>query len=110
MSALNDLYVDGEIAGWIGYYEGRICTFMFDKESVDIFLENTKPCGQVRPVFTTPKIPKRECVDFCRLHEVNQELLKTMRQLACLGNGDKYGNSDGNIIARAAIAKAEVTK
>jgi len=42
-----------------------------------------------------------------RLHEVNQELLKTMRQLACLGNGDKYGNSDGNIIAQAAIAKAE---
>jgi hypothetical protein len=58
VSALNDLYVDGEIAGWIGYYEGKICTFMFKQETVDQFLDNTKPCGQVRPVFTTPKIPK----------------------------------------------------
>ena len=41
-----------------------------------------------------------------RLHEVNQELLKTMRQLACLGNGDNYGNSDGNIIAQVALNKA----
>ena len=41
-----------------------------------------------------------------RLHEVNAELLKTMRQLACLGNGNSYGNSDGNVIAQAAIAKA----
>lgn len=36
------------------------------------------------------------------------ELLATMHKIACLGNGDKYGNSDGNIIAQAAIAKCEV--
>ena len=41
-----------------------------------------------------------------RLHEVNEDLLKTMRQLACLGNGDQYGNSDGNIIAQVALNKA----
>lgn len=41
-----------------------------------------------------------------RLHEVSEELLKTMRQLACLGNGDQYGNSDGNIIAQVALNKA----
>jgi hypothetical protein len=41
-----------------------------------------------------------------RLHEVNEDLLKTMRQLACLGNGDRYGNSDGNIIAQVALNKA----
>lgn len=41
-----------------------------------------------------------------RLHEVNEELLKTMRRLACLGNGDNYGNSDGNIIAQVALNKA----
>ena len=41
-----------------------------------------------------------------RLHEVNEELLKTMRQLACLGMGDRYGNSDGNIIAQVALYKA----
>lgn len=85
MNALNDLYVDGEIAGWIGYYEGKVCTFMFDQESVDQFMKNTKPSGQVRPVFTTPKIPKpwqgltdeeindfdkklRDNGDYCSLH------------------------------------------
>ena len=41
-----------------------------------------------------------------RLHEVNQELLATMEKLACLGNGNAHGNSIGNDIAIAAIAKA----
>lgn len=40
------------------------------------------------------------------LREVNEGLLLTMRQLACLGNGDQYGNSDGNIIAQVALNKA----
>jgi hypothetical protein len=42
-----------------------------------------------------------------RLHEVNQELLAALEKLARLGNGEHYGNSDGNMIARAAIAKGE---
>ena len=41
-----------------------------------------------------------------RLHELNQELLAALEKLARLGNGDHFGNSDGNMIARAAIAKA----
>lgn len=44
--------------------------------------------------------------DHKRLSEVNEGLLKTMRQLACLGNGDQYGNSNGNIIAQVALNKA----
>jgi len=42
-----------------------------------------------------------------RLHAVNQELLVALEKLARLGNGEHYGNSDGNMIARAAIAKGE---
>ena len=42
-----------------------------------------------------------------RLHAVNAELLATLEKLARLGNGEHYGNSEGNMIARAAIAKAE---
>jgi len=42
-----------------------------------------------------------------RLHEVNTELLAALEKLARLGNGEHYGNSDGNMIARAAIAKGE---
>ena len=41
-----------------------------------------------------------------RLHALNQELLAALEKLARLGNGDHFGNSDGNMIARAAIAKA----
>lgn len=29
--------------------------------------------------------------------------------LACLGNGDRYGNSEGNAIARAALAEGEAS-
>ena len=43
-----------------------------------------------------------------RLHEVNLELLAALEKLARLGNGEHYGNSDGNMIARAAIAKGEL--
>ena len=42
-----------------------------------------------------------------RLHEVNAELLEALEKLARLGNGERYGNSEGNVIARTAIAKAE---
>lgn len=41
-----------------------------------------------------------------RLYDVNQELLGALEKLARLGNGEHYGNSVGNMIARAAIAKA----
>ena len=44
-----------------------------------------------------------------RLHEVNTELLETLEKLARLGNGERYGNSEGNVIARAAIDKAKRT-
>ena len=51
----------------------------------------------------------RELIAAARLQgeRVNQELLEALHKLACLGNGDKYGNSIGNEIARAAIAAAE---
>ena len=42
-----------------------------------------------------------------RLHAVNQELVAALQKLACLGNGDRYGNSDGNCIAQAALANAQ---
>jgi hypothetical protein len=37
-----------------------------------------------------------------RLHEVNAELLEALEKLARLGNGERYGNSEGNVIARRA--------
>ena len=40
-----------------------------------------------------------------RLHESNQELLAALEKLARLGNGERYGNSEGNVIAQAAVIK-----
>ncbi len=48
----------------------------------------------------------RAAAELRRLHGVNVELLAALEKLARLGNGDHFGNSDGNMIARAAIAKA----
>jgi hypothetical protein len=46
-----------------------------------------------------------EAADF-RLMAAAPDLLEALEKLARLGNGEHYGNSDGNMIARAAIAKA----
>ena len=54
-----------------------------------------------------PKSGKEAAAELRRLHESNQELLAALEKLARLGNGDRYGNSEGNTIARAAINKAE---
>jgi hypothetical protein len=49
----------------------------------------------------------RQHAEIERLQSVNAGLLEALKKLACLGNGDKYGNSDGNCIAIEAIKKAE---
>ena len=38
------------------------------------------------------------------------ELLEALETLACLGNGDMYGNSQGNAIAQKAITAHKVRK
>ena len=38
--------------------------------------------------------------------DIVDELVKALERLARLGNGNNYGNSIGNEIARAALAKA----
>ena len=54
------------------------------------------------------KTSRAAAAELRRLHAVNQELLAALEKLARLGNGDHYGNSEGNMIARAAIAKGEL--
>ena len=39
-----------------------------------------------------------------------KELEAALEKLARLGNGDQYGNSDGNMIARAALSKYKGAK
>ena len=38
------------------------------------------------------------------------ELVEALEKLARLGNGDQYGNSDGNMIARNALSKYKGAK
>lgn len=58
------------------------------------------------------KIPSIECLEVSadelrRLDALNAELVEALEKLARLGNGDSYGNSIGNDIAIAALAKAK---
>ena len=62
----------------------------------DAILTNKWP--QVSPIWEASQ-------ELRRLHEVNAELLEALEKLARLGNGERYGNSEGNVIARAAIIK-----
>ena len=62
----------------------------------DAILTNKWP--QVSPIWEASQ-------ELRRLHESNTELLETLEKLARLGNGERYGNSEGNVIARAAVIK-----
>jgi hypothetical protein len=49
-----------EPAGWIGYFEGNIVSFLQSRERVNIFLGNTGPAGQVVAVYEEQ--PKKQWV------------------------------------------------
>ena len=68
-------------------------------ERIASFLE------QMEPMFPNPQA----AAELRRLHEVNQELVEALEKLARLGNAGQYGNSEGNTIAQAALAKARRT-
>lgn len=43
--------------------------------------------------------------DYNDLLVVNDKMTSALEKLARLGNGDRYGNSDGNVIAQQALMK-----
>jgi hypothetical protein len=51
-----------EPAGWLGYSQGNLVSFLQTQEQVNQFLKNTEPVGQVFPVYTN--LPQREWVGF----------------------------------------------
>ena len=53
----------------------------------------------LKPLFTRP-MPAQDVT----------ELVEALEKLARLGNGDRYGNSDGNMIAREALSKYKGAK
>lgn len=59
-----------------------------------------------RMVLST-KWDKEAAAELRRLDALVSELVEALERLARLGNGDQYGNSIGNDIAKAALAKAK---
>ena len=58
-------------------------------------------------LYTTPQ-PDRTAeleAELAASQAREQQLREALRKLACLGNGDSYGNSIGNCIAQEALAK-----
>ena len=43
-----------EPAGWIGYQEGHLVSFLKTQKQVNSFLTATDPTGRVEPVYTHP--------------------------------------------------------
>ena len=43
--------------------------------------------------------------EYTKILAIHDDLVWALEKLACLGNGNTYGNSDGNNIARRALAK-----
>ena len=41
--------------GWLGYFEGRLVSFLQSQGQVNEFLQNTEPVGKVFPVYTNPQ-------------------------------------------------------
>jgi hypothetical protein len=62
-------------AGWIGYHEGHLVSFLQTQEQVNSFLKNTDTAGRVEPVYTQPvkeltDAEIRTIQDMCHLKNV----------------------------------------
>ena len=87
-----------EPVAWVRYAENgniRIWTSASD-HSVKLAKETGEP---LTPLFTRP-MPAQDVT----------ELVDALEKLARLGNGEHYGNSDGNMIARDALSKYKGAK
>ena len=67
----------------------------------------TKERDELHRAFNQP-VPRSEWEkmqeQLAALAEQNEKLRKVLLRLACLGNGDQYGNSIGNCIAQEALS------
>ncbi len=58
----------------------------------------------------TKILSRSNTVEVERLKKEKKELVEALERLARLGNGDRYGNSDGNVIAQEALSRSEERK
>ena len=108
----NSGYEDGKKAGK-EYCASEITTL---REQVEKLTEAYDQCGRTVQDYgrTIDQTESRLCEvaahcanveqQLATLAEQNEKLRKVLLRLACLGNGDQYGNSIGNCIAQEALS------
>lgn len=73
-------------------------------------LDNVKQVEFPRRVQkVTDALKRKHEKELAALAEQNEKLRKVLLRLACLGNGDQYGNSIGNCIAQEALSLPDLT-
>ena len=68
-------------AGWIGYHEGHLVSFLQTQEQVDSFLKNTDTAGRVKPVYTHPVKEQDESFDRTASHMAGEYVSYPVKEL-----------------------------
>jgi len=84
----------------------RECAFLREQvEKLTKELDNVKQVEFPRRVQkVTDALKRKHEKELAALAEQNAKMRKVLLRLACLGNGDQYGNSIGNCIAQEALS------
>ena len=87
------------------YANGKTATLREQVEKLTKELDNVKQVEFPRRVQkVTDALKRKHEKELAALAEQNEKLRKVLLRLACLGNGDQYGNSIGNCIAQEALS------
>ena len=87
------------------YANGKTATLREQVEKLTKELDNVKQVEFPRRVQkVTDALKRKHEKELAALAEQNEKLRKVLLRLACLGNGDQYGNSIGNYIAQEALS------
>ena len=87
------------------YANGKTATLREQVEKLTKELDNVKQVEFPRRVQkVTDALKRKHEKELATLAEQNEKMRKVLLRLACLGNGDQYGNSIGNCIAQEALS------
>ena len=87
------------------YANGKTATLREQVEKLTKELDNVKQVEFPRRVQkVTDALKRKHEKELAALAEQNAKMRKVLLRLACLGNGDQYGNSIGNCIAQEALS------
>ena len=92
------------------YANGKTATLREQVEKLTKELDNVKQVEFPRRVQkVTDALKRKHEKELAALAEQNEKMREALQKLACLGNGEQYGNSIGNCIAQAALSLPDLT-